>query len=117
MMPMAQGLSLGEISVQSALNEPLEAEIAVHSTDAAEILNSTAQLASRDVHDKAGLSINQHLLQMKFKPVAKRNGKFAIKINTLRPITEPVLEFVVDVTGGSSNLIRGYAVHLDPPNL
>lgn len=115
--PMAQALSLGEISLQSALNDPLNAEIIVHSTDAAEILNARIQLASRSVHDKAGLDINPHLRRMKFKPIAKQNGKFAIQVTTLRPISEPVLEFIIEVTGSSSNLIRGYAIHLDPPNL
>jgi len=116
-MPMAHALSLGDINVRSALNDPLDAEITVHSTDAAELLNSRIQLASHEVHNKAGLSINQHLLRMKFKPVVTANGKFSIQVTTLRPISEPVLEFIIDVTGGSSNLIRGYAIHLDPPNL
>jgi len=116
MAPMVQALSLGDIDVKSALNDPLDAEIIIHSTDAAEILNARIQLASRDVHTKAGLKINQHLRRIKFKPIAKENGRFAIQVTTVRPISEPVLEFIVEVTG-SSNLIRGYAIHLDPPNL
>ena len=115
--PIAQALSLGDIEVHSSLNDPLDAEIIVHSTDAAEILNARARLASRVVHDKAGLGINQHVRRLKFKPVAKSNGKFSIQVTTLRPVSEPILEFIVEVTGSSSNLIRGYAIHLDPPNL
>jgi len=115
--PMAQALSLGEIKVRSALNDPLDAEIAIHSTDAAEILNARVQLASHELHDKAGLTVNKHLLQIKFKPVVSENGKFAIQITTRRPVSEPTLEFIIEVVGGNSNLIRGYAIHLDPPNL
>lgn len=115
MMPMAYALSLGEINVRSALNDPLDAEIMVHSTDAGEILNARIQLASREIHNKAGLTINQHLLRMKFKPIVSENGKFAIQATTLRPVSEPVLEFIIEVRGGSSNLIRSYAIHLDPP--
>jgi len=116
-MPVAQALSLGEIKVKSALNDPLNAEIVVHSTDAAEILNARIQLASRAIHTKAGLTVNQHLRRIKFKPIAKENGRFAIQLTTSRPISEPVLDFIIEVTGSSSNLIRGYAVHLDPPGL
>ena len=115
--PIAQALSLGDITVRSALNDPLDARIAIHSTDAAEILNAKIQLASQDVHDKAGVEMTRHLLRMKFKPVVAGNGKFAIQVTTTRPVSEPVLEFIIEVIGGGTNLIRGYAVHLDPPNL
>jgi len=116
-IPMAHALSLGDIKIKSALNDPLDAEIAVHSTDAGEILNAKIRLASQDVHDKAGLAITQHHLRLQFKPITTGSGRFAIQVTTLRPVSEPVLEFIIEVTGGSSNLIRGYAVHLDPPNL
>lgn len=116
-MPMAQALSLGEIKVYSALNDPLNAEIIIHSTDAAEILNAQVRLASYDVHNKAGLDINRHLRRMTFKAVVRENGKFAIQLRTLRPVSEPVLEFIIEISGGGGNLIRSYAIHLDPPNL
>jgi len=116
-VPFAQALSLGDIKVYSALNDPLDAEIMVYSTDAAEILNARIQLASLQIHDKAGLSVNRHLRNMRFKTIAKDNGRFAIKVTTIRPVSEPVLEFIIELTGSNSNLIRGYAMHLDPPNL
>lgn len=116
-LPTAQALSLGEITVNSALNDPLDAEIRVYSTDAAEILNTRTRLASREIHNKAGLSMNQHHHNLQFKTIVKKNGQFAIKVTTTRPVSEPVLEFIIEVTGSNSNLIRGYALHLDPPNL
>jgi len=115
--PAAQALSLGEITVNSSLNDPLDAEIMVYSTDAAEILNARIQLASQKIHDEAGLRVNKHLRNLRFKTIAKDNGRFAIKVTTLRPVSEPVLEFIIELTGSNSNLIRGYAMHLDPPNL
>jgi len=116
-LPTAQALSLGDITVNSSLNDPLDAEIMVYSTDAAEILNARIQLASREIHQKAGLSINKHLRNLRFKTIAKQDGRFAIKVTTDKPVSEPVLEFIIELTGSNSNLIRGYAMHLDPPNL
>ena len=115
-VPMVQALSLGEIQVFSALNDPLDAEIQVYSTDAAEILNARVQLASEKIHRKAGLAVNKHMRNLRFKTVVKDNGQFVIKVTTQRPVSEPVLEFIIEVTG-SSNLIRGYSLHLDPPGL
>ncbi len=116
-LPTAQALSLGDIKLNSSLNDPLDAEIMIYSTDAGEILNARIQLASQEIHSKAGLSINQHLRNLQFKAIAKDNGRFAIKVTTLKPVSEPVLEFIIELTGGNSNLIRGYALHLDPPSL
>lgn len=116
-LPTAQALSLGGINVYSALNDPLDAEIIVSSTDAGEIFNANVQLASQEIHDKAGLSVSQHLRNLRFKPIVKENGQFVIKVTTDSPVSEPVLEFIIDLTGRNTNLIRGYSLHLDPPNL
>lgn len=116
-LPSAQALSLGEIKLFSHLNDYLDAEIMVYSTDAGEILNTKIQLASQEIHTKAGLTINQHMRNLEFKTIAKDKNSFAIKVTTSRPVSEPVLEFIIDLTGSNSNLIRGYALHLDPPDL
>lgn len=111
--PVANALSLGEIKVNSALNDPLDAEIKVYSTDAAEILKARIQLASKQVHSKAGLSINRNMRDLQFKPITRDNGNFAIKVTTSRPVSE----FIIELTDSNRNLIRGYALHLDPPSL
>jgi len=116
-MPFAQAMSLGTINVNSALNEPLDAEIPVYSTDAGEILNAYIALASLDVHKQAGIELNNSLSKISFRAVQKVGGKFVIQLKTRRPIREPVLEFIIEVSGGAGYLRRGYAIHLDPPAL
>jgi len=115
--PVAYAISLGTISVNSALNEPLDAEISVHSTDAGEILNAYIALAALDVHKQAGINLNNTLSNISFKAVQKTDGKFVIQLNTQRPVREPVLEFILEVSGGTGYLRREYAIHLDPPSL
>ena len=115
MIPAAQALSLGQITVNSALNDPLDAEISVYSTDSGEILNAHIELASYEVHEQAGMALNNRLREVTFKAVHKQDGKFVIRLQTRRPIREPVLEFILEVSGSSGYLRRDYAIHLDPP--
>ena len=117
MVPFAQALSLGDITLNSALNEPLDAEIAVYSTDSGEILNAYIELASFEVHKNAGMNLNNMPNKVTFKAVHKQDGNFVIQLKTRKPVREPVLEFILEVSGNSGYLRREYAVHLDPPKL
>jgi len=114
MVPFAQALSLGPITVNSALHELLDAEIAVFSTDSGEILNAYIALAPLEVHRKSGIQLNHILQRMTFKAVHKQDGRFVIQLKTRRPVREPVLEFILEVSGSSGYLRRAYALHLDP---
>ena len=59
--PNGFALGLGEIEVDSFLNQPLKAEIVVISTRAGEIDDLLVSLASREAFTRAGLSRPGHL--------------------------------------------------------
>lgn len=111
----AYALSLGEIRVDSALNQPLLAEIAIDDTEPASLLDATVELASQEVHAQYGIEKANVLNKLRFKVLRNSQGQFVIRLTTLKAIREPVLEFVLDVSGRSGKLRRRYAIHLDPP--
>jgi pilus assembly protein FimV len=111
----AYALSLGEIKVDSALNQPLQAEIPVYDAEPASLLDATVELASHEVHARFGIEKANVLSKIRFKVVRNEQGKFVIRLTTQEAIREPVLEFVLDVSNRSGNLRRSYAIHLDPP--
>ena len=108
-------LSLGEIKVDSALNQPLLAEIPIGDAETASLLDATVELASYEVHAGYGIEKANILSTLRFKVLRNEQGQFVIRLTTQRAIREPVLEFVLNVSNRSGNLRRGYAVHLDPP--
>lgn len=108
-------LSLGEISVSSALNQPLQAEIALYTTQPGEIVDVNVVLASNEVHQQLGVDVANIMRKVRFKVKRKPAGQFVIVLTTLHPVREPILDFVIDVSGSLVNLRRGYSVHLDPP--
>ena len=111
----AYALSLGEIKVDSALNQPLQAEIPIDDVEPASLLDATVELASYEVHSQYGIEKANALAKLRFKVVRNEQGQFVIRLTTQRAIREPVLEFVLNVSNRSGNLRRSYAIHLDPP--
>lgn len=112
---MAHALGLGEVTLQSALNQPLVAEIElleVRDLASDEVLPS---LASPDEFTKAGVDRQYFLTDLKFTPVLKPNGKSVIRVTSSKPVREPYLNFLVEVLWPNGRLLREYTLLLDPP--
>lgn len=112
---MAHALGLGEVSLKSALDQPLDAEIElleVRDLATGELIPS---LASPDDFSKAGVDRQFFLSDLKFTPVIKPNGKSVIHVTSSKPVREPYLNFLVQVMWPNGRLLREYTLLLDPP--
>ena len=112
---VAHALGLGEISLQSALNQPLVAEIElldVRSLTSTEVMPS---LASAEEFQRAGVDRPFFLNDLQFSPVITAQGKSIIRISSSKPVREPYLNFLVEVHWPSGRALREYTVLLDPP--
>ena len=112
---MAHALGLGEVSLKSALNQPLVAEIElleVRDLASGELIPS---LATPEDFTKAGVERQYFLSDLKFTPVLKPNGKSVIRVTSSKPVLEPYLNFLVEVLWPSGRLLREYTLLLDPP--
>ena len=112
---MAHALGLGDVSLQSALNQPLNAEIElleVRDLSSEELL---PRLATPEEFSKAGVERQYFLTDLKFTPVVLPNGKSVIRVTSNKPVREPYLNFLVEVVWPSGRLLREYTLLLDPP--
>lgn len=107
-------LGLGEIEVDSALNQPLRARIQLLGTHPAEIDSITARLASEDVFRRVGLDRPFYLNDLRFEPAVEA-GRPVILITTEQGVREPFLNFLVEVSWPNGRLTREYTILLDPP--
>ncbi len=108
-------IGTGEITLKSALNQPLDAEIElleVRDLGSGEVIPS---LASPEEFSKAGVDRLYYLTDLKFTPVVKPNGKSVIRVTSSKPVQEPYLNFLVQVLWPNGRLLREYTVLLDPP--
>ena len=109
-------LGLGEIEVESYLNQPLKAEIPVVSARPGEVDDLLVSLASRDAFRKAGLERPAVLSLLRFKVEKNEDGTGArILVSTKKPVKEPFLNFLVEADWAKGRLLREYTVLLDPP--
>ena len=107
-------LGLGNIEVRSALNEPLDARVPLRSVQGGDIAGMSVALGSPEQFARAGIERPFVLTALKFEPVA-RGSKSYIKLTTREPVTEPFLNFLVEVNWPKGRAIREYTVLLDPP--
>ena len=113
---MSHAVGLGEISTYSALNQPLNAQIEMVSTTPDEIGQVTVRLAPESVFEQVGITRSPVLNHLRFKPSVV-NGVPVIKVSSDRPIQEPFVNFIVEVSWPKGKLLREYTVLLDPPVL
>ena len=110
----ASALGLGDITLQSALNQPFRAEIAlVEPGDLAEGELSVT-LADAQEFKRAGVERLFFLNDLRFTPVLRGN-RSVIRVESTKPVNEPFLSFLVQINRPNGNLLREYTVLLDPP--
>jgi len=107
-------LGLGEIEVNSALNQKLKADIELLSATPEDTENIIVKLASRKEFSRAGLDRPYSLNDLRFKSEVI-DGVPHIKVSSGSPIREPYLNFLIEIDWPNGHLLREYTVLLDPP--
>ena len=110
---MANALGLGELTLKSAQNQPLDAEIElldVRDLTAAEVAPS---LAPPEEFSKAGVAYPTYLEDLTFTPVINPNGRSVLRVTSSQPLPGTVVKFLVQVMWPQGRLLRDYSVLLD----
>ena len=111
---MAQALELGELTLKSKQNQPLLAEIElldVKDLTAAQVVPS---LAPEQEFSKAGVPRPAFLDDLRFTPIINADGKSVLRVTSSQPLSEPFVNFLVQVMWPNGRLMRDYSVLLDP---
>lgn len=107
-------LGLGEIKLNSALNQPLQAEIKLLDLQDYDENQIVVRLGSNDDFERAGVTKEYFLNGIKFDVQVDR-GTGRVKLKTTDPVVEPYLNFIVEARWPTGRLIREYTVLLDLP--
>ncbi len=112
----ALALGLGQIEVKSRINQPLLAEIPIISTTPGELQALQARLASPDTFRRVGLAPPQGIAaDLRFTLGNDANGRPVIRVTTLAPVNQAVLNFLIEVDWGQGRLVREYSALVDAP--
>jgi len=110
-------LGLGNIEMRSALNQALDARIELLRARAGELKDLSITLASADTFKRAGMDRPAFLTQLRFEVVTNPSGAPYIQVKSAQPITEPFLNFLIEVNWPNGRLLREFTVLVDPPVL
>jgi pilus assembly protein FimV len=111
------GLGLGDIRLNSFLNQPLDAEIDLLSVQEEDVESMTVNLASYETFARLGIERPSSLMFLKFSLEKGADERYRIKVYTKNPIKEPYLNFLLDVNWRSGRQLREYTLLLDPPDM
>ena len=109
-------LGLGDIELQSALNQPFRAEIALSATTE-ELEGLRVMLAAPDTFARYGLDRPAFLNNFDFRVAADRNGRSVVQVTSRESIAEPFVTLLLEATWPRGRTLREYTVLLDPPIL
>ena len=107
-------LGMGDIELDSALNQPLNARIKLLKASELEDWEIKPNLASPDEFQKSGVEHVFFLNSLKFV-VERVDGDTFVQVVSDQPVVEPFLNFLVQVDWPSGRLLREYTLLLDPP--
>jgi pilus assembly protein FimV len=109
---MAIGIGLGDIELNSVFNEPFGAKVQLLSPTADELDSLNVGLADSEAFARANIDRPFILSELEF---TLRRSPDYISIYSKKPIREPFLNFLIEVSWSNGKLFREYTVLLDPP--
>ena len=114
-LPGAAGaVGLGEIRVQSSLNEPLSAEIDIVGATDDELSDLRAAVASRETFERYGADRPAFLSSTTFRVIRDDRGRPVLAVHSDQPFTDPLVSLLVDLSWGRGEVVREYSLLLKP---
>ena len=110
----ASALGVGDIRTQSSLNQTLRAEIPLALSGNDRLENIQIRLASPEAFEQAGVERQHGLTQLRFKPVARPDGRHVIQVSSREAITDPFLDFLIEIDSPQGTVLREFTLLLDP---
>lgn len=110
----AMSVGLGDIKLNSSLNEPLDAEIQLLNVGDLSELEILVGLAGREDFERAGVAREFFLTGLRFT-VERSSGQPVIRVRSSKPVREPYLDFLVELQWPTGRMLREYTLLVDLP--
>lgn len=110
-------LSLGRITVQSALGEPLRAEIDIPDINAEEAASLRTNVAAPEAFTAAGLEYNPAMSGVQAVLSRRADGRAYIRLSSQRAVNDPFVDMILEASWSSGRIVRDYTMLFDPPSL
>ena len=105
-------LGLGDLTINSYLNEPISAQIELLDAGAIDESDVRISLAPDAEFDRFGIASSVYLTQIRFEIETTERGKF-VTLSAVEPLRETYLELVVEARWPTGRLLKDYTVLID----
>jgi pilus assembly protein FimV len=112
MSTSSYALGLGEIEIESGLNQRFKAHIPVLVSEKAEPTDLVVSLADRSRFEREGFSRSGDVLELSFTAMRAEDGGMVIKVTSRDRIREPMLNFIIEVLYDGTRTLRSYSALL-----
>ena len=112
----AFSLGMGDIKVDSLLNQPFHAEIPLIDVGGVSLTNIKVNIASIENFERVGLRRTEVLDLLRLTIKTNAHGQPVIDIRSTERIDDPCMQMVIDIAWANGQLYRAYTVLLDPPD-
>ena len=112
----AYGLGLGDATLDSSLNQKLNADIQLTDVGQLSAIEILPSLATSADFKRAGVQRPAFLSKLRFDVVTGADNKPYIRVTSKEPVTEPFLNFLLEVHWPQGRLLKEYTLLLDPPS-
>jgi pilus assembly protein FimV len=107
-------LGLGDIHVESALYQPLAAQIEIVGVTAENSAGLSAEIADQEMFRRHGLERPVALSSTALTVRQDKQGHTVLILRSTDAFTEPMVTFLVDLHSPNGEVVREYTVLLDP---
>ena len=112
--PQAIALSLGRVVVQSALGEPLRADIDFLELSPEEASTLSTAIASPEAFRAAGLAYVPAVSGLQASLQKRADGRLFVRLSSSSPITESFFDLLLEANWASGRLLRDYTLLFAP---
>jgi pilus assembly protein FimV len=115
--PPAQALALGRVTVQSALGEPLRADVDLPEITPDEVATLRATVASPEAFRAAGMEYSSALAGVRVTLERRPDGRYFLRLASDRPVNDPFVDLILETSWASGRIVRDFTMLFDPPAL
>ncbi len=112
---VAHAAGMGKLTILSALGRPLLAEVELISVQDGEFATLKARIAPPEAFTKANVQYSPALIGVRLSIERRADGQPYIKIISTRPVNEPFIDLLVELSWAHGLLVREYTALIDPP--
>ncbi len=116
MFATAHAAGLGRLAVHSALGQPLDALVEIPTDPSDDVATMQVRLASPDEFKESGIGYNAALATLHLHLASGPDG-MVLHVTSARPVNEPYLDLLLELSWSGGRVVREYTILLDPPAL